>query len=107
MARRDTTDRAAAVARMTDACAGPRAGPDRITVNALAPGCILSDSVQAYPHIGAFQLDAIMRARSLERGTFSNDVEGAVVFLACDDSAFMSGQTLVVDDGSGSVFSTL
>jgi NAD(P)-dependent dehydrogenase (short-subunit alcohol dehydrogenase family) len=51
------------------------------------------------------QIDAIMRARSLKRDAFPEDVEGAVLFLASDDSAFMSGQTLVVDGGS--VFSTL
>ncbi len=52
-----------------------------------------------------FQLSAVMQARSLKRDAFPDDVEGTVVFLASDDSAFMSGQTLVVD--SGSVFSTL
>ena len=40
-----------------------------------------------------------------KRDAFPDDVEGTVVFLASDDSAFMSGQTLVVDGGS--VFSTL
>jgi NAD(P)-dependent dehydrogenase (short-subunit alcohol dehydrogenase family) len=80
-------------------------GPTGITVNAVAPGFILSDSVQANPDIGDFQLDAIMRARSLRREAFPEDVEGTVVFLASDDSAFMSGQTLIVDGGS--VFSTL
>jgi len=80
-------------------------GPDGITVNAVAPGLILSDSVQANPDITGFQAAAIMQVRSLKRDAFPEDVEGTVVFLASDDSAFMSGQTLVVDGGS--VFSTL
>lgn len=80
-------------------------GPDGLTVNAVAPGLILSDTVQANPDITGFQLDAIMRVRSLKRDAYPEDVEGTVVFLASDDSAFMSGQTLVVDGGS--VFSTL
>jgi NAD(P)-dependent dehydrogenase (short-subunit alcohol dehydrogenase family) len=80
-------------------------GPDRITVNAVAPGLILSDTVQANPGITAFQEAAVMQARSLRRDAFPDDVEGTVVFLASDDSAFMSGQTLIVDGGS--VFSTL
>ena len=80
-------------------------GPDGITVNAVAPGLILSDSVQANPDITGFQAAAIMQVRSLKREAFPEDVEGTVVFLASDDSAFMSGQTLVVDGGS--VFSTL
>jgi NAD(P)-dependent dehydrogenase (short-subunit alcohol dehydrogenase family) len=93
-----------AVVAMTRALAR-ELGPSAITVNAVAPGLILSDSVQANPHITGFQLSAIMQVRSLKREAFPEDVEGTVVFLASDDSAFMSGQTLVVDGGS--VFSTL
>jgi NAD(P)-dependent dehydrogenase (short-subunit alcohol dehydrogenase family) len=93
-----------AVVAMTRALAR-ELGPEGITVNAVAPGLILSATVQANPAITDFQLDAIMRARSLKRDAFPDDVEGTVVFLASDDSAFMSGQTLVVDGGS--VFSTL
>jgi NAD(P)-dependent dehydrogenase (short-subunit alcohol dehydrogenase family) len=93
-----------AVVAMTRALAR-ELGPDGIAVNAIAPGLILSDTVQANPDITGFQLSAIMQVRSLKREAFPEDVEGTVVFLASDDSAFMSGQTLVVDGGS--VFSTL
>ena len=93
-----------AVVAMTRALAR-ELGPAGITVNAVAPGLISSDTVQANPDITGFQLDAVMRARSLQREAFPHDVEGTVVFLASDDSAFMSGQTLIVDGGS--VFSTL
>jgi len=93
-----------AVVAMTRALAR-ELGPSGIAVNAVAPGLIMSDTVQANPDIREFQRAAVMQARSLKREAFPDDVEGAVVFLASDDSAFMSGQTLIVDGGS--VFSTL
>ena len=76
-----------------------------VTVNAVAPGLILSDTVVANPALTAFQSSAVMQARSIKRDAYPEDVVGAVAFLASDDSAFMSGQTLIVDGGS--VFSTL
>ncbi|HEU4367135.1 MAG TPA: glucose 1-dehydrogenase [Methylomirabilota bacterium] len=75
-------------------------GPDGITVNALAPGLTLSETVLANPDITAFQRDAVLASRALKREAVAEDLEGTVVFLASDDSAFMTGQTLVVDGGS-------
>ena len=48
-------------------------GPDGITVNAIAPGLILSDTVQANPDITAFQVTAdhagpLAQARGVSRG---------------------------------------
>ena len=76
-----------------------------VTVNAVATGLILSDTVAANPAITEFQSGAVMQARSIKRDSYPEDVVGTVAFLASDDSAFISGQTLIVDGGS--VFSTL
>ena len=88
-----------AVIAMTRALAR-ELGPDRIAVNAVAPGLTMSDTVLANPDIAAFQREAVLASRSLKREAVAEDVEGTVVFLASEDSAFMTGQTLVVDGGS-------
>jgi NAD(P)-dependent dehydrogenase (short-subunit alcohol dehydrogenase family) len=71
-----------------------------VGVNALAPGLTFSDSVLRNPDVASFQAEAVLRSRALKRTETPQDLEGAVVFLASADSAFMTGQTLVVDGGS-------
>jgi NAD(P)-dependent dehydrogenase (short-subunit alcohol dehydrogenase family) len=88
-----------AVIAMTRALAR-ELGDDGIAVNAVAPGLILSDTVRANPDVTGFQSAAVLQSRAFKRDALPEDVEGAVVFLASPDSAFMTGQTLVVDGGS-------
>jgi NAD(P)-dependent dehydrogenase (short-subunit alcohol dehydrogenase family) len=88
-----------AVIAMTRALAR-ELGDDGIAVNAVAPGLILSDPVRANPAVTSFQSASVLQSRAFKRDAVPEDVEGAVVFLASPDSAFMTGQTLVVDGGS-------
>lgn len=71
-----------------------------IAVNAIAPGLVLSDTLRRNPDMVGFQAEAVIRSRAFKREATPDDVVGTVVFLASADSAFMTGQTLVVDGGS-------
>ena len=90
-----------AVIAMTRALAR-ELGKDRITVNAIAPGFTLSDGVKASEahlrHGGP-----IAATRAIARDETPEDLVGAASFLASEDAAFITGQTLVVDGGSAMV----
>jgi NAD(P)-dependent dehydrogenase (short-subunit alcohol dehydrogenase family) len=77
-------------------------GKDGITVNSLAPGFTLSEGVMKQPnhvkHGGATRA-----TRAIPRDETPEDLVGAVSFLASDDAAFITGQTLVVDGGSAMI----
>jgi len=74
-------------------------GKDGITVNALAPGFTLSEGVMKHSaHLK--QGETSKRTRAIQRDEKPEDLVGAVSFLASDDAAFMTGQTMVVDGGS-------
>jgi NAD(P)-dependent dehydrogenase (short-subunit alcohol dehydrogenase family) len=88
-----------AVITMTRALAR-ELGEFGIGVNALAPGLTFSDSVRRNPEISGFQAETVRQSRAFKRDEAPEDLEGTVVFLASDDSAFMTGQTIVVDGGS-------
>jgi 3-oxoacyl-[acyl-carrier protein] reductase len=74
-------------------------GPDQITVNAIAPGAIRTEAeLEMFPDQA--QLEARQNeVQALKRRGVPEDIVGAVVFLASDDSSFVTGQTLVVDGG--------
>jgi 3-oxoacyl-[acyl-carrier protein] reductase len=70
--------------------------PHNITVNAVLPGNILTEGVESLgPEYIARMTSAIPQRRlgSVE------DVAYAALFLASDEAAFISGQTIVVDGG--------
>jgi NAD(P)-dependent dehydrogenase (short-subunit alcohol dehydrogenase family) len=72
-------------------------GSAGITVNAVAPGLVLSRP-ENVPHEPAFY-EAVAGAQSIKRTLAPEDIAGPVGFLASDDSALMTGQTICVDGG--------
>jgi NAD(P)-dependent dehydrogenase (short-subunit alcohol dehydrogenase family) len=75
-------------------------GPRKILVNSLAPGFTLSDGVLANPELIAGARKPSLGGRTLERDMYPSDLVGAAQFFAGPDSAFITGQTLVVDGGT-------
>src|SRR2546421_4026429 len=75
-------------------------GPFGIRVNAIAPGFTLSGDNEQ--NISEERKQANIDARMIRRAQVPEDLVGTLVYLASDDSDFMSGQTLLVD-GGGSV----
>lgn len=75
-------------------------GAANILVNGVAPGFTLSDGVQANPVQIEKLREISAKARTLVRDQFPEDIVGAAVFFAGPDSAFITGQTLVVDGGA-------
>ncbi len=73
-------------------------GPDRIRVNALAPGWVLTDK-QLEMWASEKGLAAHMERMCLKEHLKPEDIVGPVLFLASSISGAMTGQALVVDGG--------
>jgi len=74
-------------------------GDSGICCNCLAPGLTMSDAVRNST-IWTASVAANVASRCLKREQTSDDLIGALIFLAAADSDFVTGQTLVVDGGS-------
>jgi len=82
-------------------------GPFGINVNAVAPGTILTDM----SHTGRTERETEMFIQekicstALKRVGQPIDIANAVLFLASDESSFITGQVIVVDGGRTDFFS--
>ena len=73
-------------------------GPHGITVNCLAPGWFKT-AQNAVMYENAEWVAYLTDKIPLRRPGRADDLEGAVIFLASDASAYITGQTLLVDGG--------
>jgi len=71
-------------------------GPFNIHVNAVAPGLIDSEVISRMPRE---KVESIVKSSSLGRIGKPEEVAKVVVFLASDDSSYITGQAIVVDGG--------
>ena len=73
-------------------------GDKNIRVNAIAPGLTMSENVMTREDVGAVN-KMVVQSRAFKRSQVPEDLVGAVVFFASDYSAYITGQSLVVDGG--------
>jgi NAD(P)-dependent dehydrogenase (short-subunit alcohol dehydrogenase family) len=72
--------------------------PFGIRVNALAPGFIETQLTQRVLKVPQFS-KALLDKTPLGRFGTPEDVARAALFLACDDSAYITGAEIAVDGG--------
>ena len=86
----------AGVAGLTRALAR-ELGSYNITVNTVMPGS--TETEVARQTVSPEQAKALLDGQSIHRRETPQDLVGALIFLASDESRFITGQTLIVDGG--------
>lgn len=74
-----------------------QAGQDGIRVNAIAPGVTMSEATKKI--VPDFAIKGLKAGSPMGMTLEPDDLTGTAVYLACEDSRLMTGQTLVVDAG--------
>jgi len=73
-------------------------GKQGVRVNAIVPGLIVTEATLASGHADSMA-DMMLRNNLVPRLGDPRDIAHAVVFLASDESTFITGQTIGVDGG--------
>ena len=92
----------AAVAGLTRSAAA-ELGPTGVRVNAIAPSTVDTEGVRAV--VSPEKMQSRIEQTPMRRLGTPDDIARAVRYLACDDSAFVTGQVLTVDGGLATSFS--
>lgn len=74
-------------------------GPDGITVNAVAPGFVLTEANEEWFTDGREIAEHLERRTSLGRWAQPHEIAGPVAFLASEAASYITGHTLIVDGG--------
>ena len=70
-----------------------------ITVNAIAPSLVRTHGTEVTNPRSDERFAAVSAMQAIKRTQMPEDLTGTLSFLASDDAAFMTGQTLYVDGG--------
>lgn len=71
----------------------------RIRVNCIAPGYVKTDLIETLVHDGKMTYEAMEKRTPLRRLGTGAEIGKAVVYVASDDAAFMTGHVMVLDGG--------
>lgn len=76
-------------------------GQDRIRVNAVAPSAVMTEGTEDFFGEKLEKAKKVIAAgQVIQRNLETRDITGTIVYLASDNSAFVTGQTHMVDGGS-------
>ena len=71
-------------------------GPDNVRVNAICPGLVVTGMTES---ASSAAVEAMKAQIPLRRDGRPDEISGAVVFLASDDSSYITGVVLPIDGG--------
>ncbi|MEI9910633.1 MAG: glucose 1-dehydrogenase [Bacteroidota bacterium] len=70
-----------------------------IRINAVAPGAIKTEILQNAINAGSYTEESIAQLHPMNRMGIVEDISNAIVYLASDEAAFITGSILSVDGG--------